>query len=173
MIKRVEWLLFEGSTVVQPSTSTFFDSKDAALLKALNASPRSTVAELARALTMSAPAIRDRLRRLEKTGVINRWAIVLDAKSLGYALTAFVRVRPLPGKLPQIAAIAAKCPEVSECYRITGEDCFIMRVHFESIESMDGVLDRFLALGQTTTAIVQSTIVAPRNLPINEAKVVR
>jgi Lrp/AsnC family leucine-responsive transcriptional regulator len=149
------------------SPSISLDSKDASLLRALVRAPRSTVAEIARELQMSAPAIRERLRRLEKTGVIARWSIELEPKSLGYPITAFVRIRPLPGKLSQISALAAKIAEVSECYRITGEDCFIMRVHLESLESMDGILDKFLAFGQTTTSIVQSTIVAPRNLPIN------
>jgi Lrp/AsnC family leucine-responsive transcriptional regulator len=143
------------------------DEKDAAILRAVVRDPRTPIAEMARELKMSAPAIRDRLRRLEKTGVIARWSVAIDPKALAYPVTAFVRIRPMPGKLPQIAALAAKIPQVSECYRITGEDCFIMRVHLESLEGMDGILDRFLAFGQTTTSIVQSTIVAPRNLPIN------
>jgi Lrp/AsnC family leucine-responsive transcriptional regulator len=76
------------------------DAKDLALLRMLVGTPRSTITELARTLKMSAPAVRDRLRRLEKTGVIDRWSVELDAKSLGYPVTAFVRVRPMPGKLP-------------------------------------------------------------------------
>lgn len=150
-----------------PVRSISLDAKDVSLLRALVHAPRATVAELARELKMSAPAVRERLRRLEKIGVIARWSIELEPKLLGYPITAFVRIRPLPGKLSAISALAAKIAEVSECYRITGEDCFIMRVHLESLESMEGILDKFLAFGQTTTSIVQSTIVAPRNLPIN------
>jgi Lrp/AsnC family leucine-responsive transcriptional regulator len=156
----------EDRLVAQSANTIALDAKDKALLRLITGAPRSTVTELARALKMSAPAVRDRLRRLENAGVVAGWSVKLDAKSLGYPVTAFVRIRPMPGKLSQIAALAAKIPEVSECYRITGEDCFIMRVHLESLESMDVILDKFLAFGQTTTSIVQSTIVAPRNLPV-------
>jgi Lrp/AsnC family leucine-responsive transcriptional regulator len=53
-----------------------------------------------------------------------------------------------------------------ECHRVTGEDCFVLKIHVEAIYQRDRVLDRFLAHGQTTTSIVQSTPVPPRNLPL-------
>ena len=59
-------------------------------------------------------------------------------------------------------------PQVSECHRVTGEDCFLLRVHATGIDTFEEVLDRFLLYGQTTTSIVQSTTVPPRNpgLPV-------
>jgi len=140
------------------------DSRDVELLTLLVKRPRSTVSELARHVGMSAPAVRERIQRLEKDGVIKRWSVEIDTKALGYQVTAFVRIRPMAGKLTQIARLAERLPEVAECYRITGEDCFIMRVHLKSLESMDELLDQFLAFGQTTTSIVQSSIVEPRNV---------
>jgi Lrp/AsnC family leucine-responsive transcriptional regulator len=68
--------------------------------------------------------------------------------------------------LPKIAELAVSMPQVAECHRITGEDCFILKVHLASLESCDRVLDRFLAFGQTTTSIVQSTPVPPRAPPL-------
>src|SRR5437667_348337 len=78
-------------------------------------------------------------------------------------MTAFVRIRPLPGHLPKISALAQQIPEVVECHRVTGEDCFILKVHLPEIASLDRVLDRFLVHGQTTTSIVQSSPVPPRS----------
>jgi Lrp/AsnC family leucine-responsive transcriptional regulator len=72
----------------------------------------------------------------------------------------------MPGQLPKIAELAASIPQVAECHRITGEDCFIMKVYLASIESMDSILDRFLAFGQTTTALVQSSPVLLRPPPL-------
>ncbi|MGO1076219.1 MULTISPECIES: Lrp/AsnC family transcriptional regulator [unclassified Inquilinus] len=142
------------------------DERNLALLRLLQAEPRLGVAELARRIGMSAPAVRERLLRLEEAGVIRGWRLELEPRALGYPLTVFVRIRPMPGQLPKIAELARAMPQVAECHRITGEDCFILKVHVEAIETLDRLLDRFLAHGQTTTSIVQSTPVPPRDPPL-------
>ncbi|MGF6227141.1 Lrp/AsnC family leucine-responsive transcriptional regulator [Inquilinus ginsengisoli] len=142
------------------------DERNLALLRLLQAEPRLGVAELARRIGMSGPAVRERLLRLEEAGVIRGWRLELEPRALGYPLTVFVRIRPMPGQLPKIAELARAMPQVAECHRITGEDCFILKVHVEAIETLDRLLDRFLAHGQTTTSIVQSTPVPPRDPPL-------
>jgi Lrp/AsnC family leucine-responsive transcriptional regulator len=142
------------------------DERNLALIRLLQAEPRLGVAELARRIGMSAPAVRERLLRLEEAGVIRGWRLELEPAALGYPLTVFVRIRPMPGRLPKIAELAQAMPQVAECHRITGEDCFILKVHVEAIETLDRLLDRFLAHGQTTTSIVQSTPVPPRDPPL-------
>jgi len=142
------------------------DERNLALLRLLQAEPRLGVAELARRIGMSAPAVRERLLRLEEAGVIRGWRLELEPRALGYPLTVFVRIRPMPGQVPKIAELARAMPQVAECHRITGEDCFILKVHVEAIETLDRLLDRFLAHGQTTTSIVQSTPVPPRDPPL-------
>ena len=142
------------------------DPVNLALLRELSADPRVTTSELARRVGMSAPAVRERVQRLEESGVIVGYRTDLSPKALGYPITVIVRVRPMPGQLPKIVELARETPNVVECHRITGEDCFLMKVHLESLDSLDGVLDRFLVYGQTTTSIVQSSPVPPRALPL-------
>lgn len=142
------------------------DGRNIELLRLLSADPRMSVSELARRIAMSAPAVRERIQRLEETGVIRGYRLDIDSRALGYPISAFVRVRPAPGNLPRIIALAASLPQVTECYRITGEDCFIVRIHLDSLDGLDTILDQFLAYGQTTTSIVQSVPVAPRGLPL-------
>jgi len=146
------------------------DPRNVELLTLLQDDPRMNVSELARRMGMSAPAVRERLARLEDAQVIQGYRLDLNAAALGWPLQAYVRVRPMPGQLPKIAKLAASMPQVAECHRITGEDCFILRVYLESVETLDQVLDKFLALGQTTTSLVQSTIVPPRTPPLPLAK---
>ena len=124
------------------------------------------IAELARHIEMSAPAVRERVLRLEEAGIIQGTRLLIDPAALGYPLAAFVRVRPMPGKLPQIAELAQRLPQVVECHRVTGEDCFILKIYFERLGTLDVLLDQFLVYGQTTTSIVQSTPVPPRGLPL-------
>jgi len=142
------------------------DSRNQKLLAALLKNPRASVTDLARKVGLSAPATRERMLRLEEAGVITGWRVELDPQALGFPIAVLIRVRPMPGQLPKIAKLAQSLPQVTECHRITGEDCFLMRVHLRALEELDGLLDRFLAYGQTTTSIVQSSPVAPRSLPL-------
>src|SRR5688572_2264368 len=142
------------------------DSRNQKLLAALLKNPRASVTALARRVGLSAPATRERMLRLEEAGVIAGWRVELDPKALGFPIAVLVRVRPMPGQLPKIAKLAQSLPQVTECHRITGEDCFLIRAHLRALDELDGLLDRFLAYGQTTTSIVQSSPVAPRSLPL-------
>jgi Lrp/AsnC family leucine-responsive transcriptional regulator len=145
------------------------DSRNQKLLAALLKNPRASITELARKVGLSAPATRERMLRLEEAGVIKGWRVELDPKALGFPIAVLVRVRPMPGQLPKIAKLAQSLPQVTECHRITGEDCFLMRAHLRALEELDGLLDKFLAYGQTTTSIVQSSPVLPRSLPLSGA----
>ena len=142
------------------------DARNVKLLRLLRDDPRGSVSEMARRIGMSAPAVRERIQRLEEAGIIRGYRVELDARALGYPISAFVRVRPMPGKLAKIGELAERLPQVVECHRITGEDCFVMRVYLERLEDLDPLLDRFLAFGQTTTSLVQSSPVPPRGLPL-------
>ena len=88
--------------------------------------------------------------------------------SVRYALAAIIRMRPAPRQIPKVAEVAQRTPEVVECHRVTGEDCFYMKVHVRSVEHLEEVIDRFVVLGQTTTAIVQSSPVPPRAVALGE-----
>jgi Lrp/AsnC family leucine-responsive transcriptional regulator len=142
------------------------DAINVQILSLLESNPRISVSELARRVGMSAPATRERIQRMEDAGIIQACRLEIDAAALGYPIAAFVRIRPMPGRLPKIAELAASLPQVVECHRITGEDCFILKVRLDSLDNLDLILDQFLAYGQTTTSIVQSTPVPPRSLPL-------
>ena len=142
------------------------DARNLELLRLLREDPCMSVSEMARRVGMSAPAVRERIERLTEAGIIKGTRLEIDPKALGYPLSVFVRIRPMPGKLPKIAELAAAMPQVVECHRITGEDCFIVKVYLDSLDNLDRILDQFLAYGQTTTSIVQSTPVPTRYLPL-------
>jgi Lrp/AsnC family transcriptional regulator, leucine-responsive regulatory protein len=124
------------------------------------------MSELARLVGMSAPSVRERVQRLEDGGVIRGCRLNIDPKQLGYSVAILVRVRPMPGQLQRLAELTVRTPRVVECHRITGEDCFIFKMHLESLDELDGALDPFLACGQTTTSVIQSSPVPLRHLPL-------
>ena len=124
------------------------------------------IAELARRIGMSPPAVAERVQRLERAGVIAGYRAEIDPGAVGFPISAVVRIRPSPGQLQRIPQIARETPEVAECYRITGEDCYLMRLHLRSIDDLEEILDRFTPHGLTTTSIIHSAPVPRRGPPL-------
>ncbi len=135
-----------------------------ALLRELEADARLSLAELGRRVGLSSPAVADRLQRLEEAGVIIGYRAEIDPRALGYELAVVLRIRPAPRELKKVAELARRTPEVVECHRITGDDCYLMKAHVRDVDHMEEVIDRFAIYGQTTTSIVQSSPVARRSL---------
>lgn len=149
------------------NSDDLLDPTNRRLLQALHANPRITMSALARQVGMSSPAVTERVQRLQNQGVITGFRMVVDPGALGLPVTAFVRIRPGPGQLSKIADLARSLPQVTECHRITGEDCFLVKFHAPAVDELEAVLDQFLLYGQTTTSIVQSSPVPARPLPVD------
>jgi len=143
------------------------DSINLRILKELEADGRLGMAELGRRLSMSPPAVAERVQRLELAGIIAGYRAEIDPRALGFPVSAVVRIRPAPGQLQRIPEVAKETPEVGECYRITGEDCYLMRLHLRAIDDLEDVLDRFTPFGQTTTSIIHSAPVPRRGPPLD------
>ena len=148
------------------SESELLDDVNRRLLAELQADARLRTAELARRVSLSAPAVAERLARLEQAGVISGYHAAVEPAAIGFPIAAVVRVRPATRQLHKIPEIARASPEVVECHRITGEDCFFIKLHLRAVEDLEEVLDRFTPFGQTTTSIVHSSPVPPRPLPL-------
>ena len=86
---------------------------------------------------------------------------------LGFPLAAVVRVSPATRQLQRIPELARETSEVVECHRITGEDCFFLKLHLRSIDDLEEILDRFTPYGRTTTSIIHSSPVPNRALPLS------
>ena len=138
------------------------DAADHKLLAAITDNARISLADLGRFLGMSPQSAADRLRRLEDVGVIAGFTAVLDTEALGLPVGAYIRVRPAMGELPRIAALLKDIPEIVECDRITGEDCFMAKVFVPRIADLERVIDRLIPYAQTNTSIIQSSPVIRR-----------
>ena len=142
------------------------DQIDRKILGELMIDGRVTLAALGRRVNLSSPAVAERVRRLEEARVITGYRAEVNPRALGYQLTAIVRVKPVGGQLSGIQELATQIPEVSECHRITGEDCFYLKIYLRSIDDLSALLDRFLVFGETTTSIVNASPVPRRGPPI-------
>ena len=115
---------------------------------------------------LSSPAVAERLARLEETGVIKGYRAEIDPRAVGYTLGVVIRIRPAPRELRKVAELAQRTPEVVECHRITGEDCFFMKAYVRDVEHLEEVIDQFAIYGQTTSSIMQTSPVPARGVPL-------
>jgi Lrp/AsnC family leucine-responsive transcriptional regulator len=152
----------------QNAESPFIDDTNLRLLDELQADARLSLAELSRRVGLSSPAVAERLQRLEQEQVILGYHARLNPRKLGMNLTAVIRVRPAGRQLHRVGELAKKTPEVVDCRRITGDDCYVITAHVRSVEHLEEVIDRFAAHGQTTTSIVQSAPVDSRGLSLQD-----
>ena len=138
------------------------DATNRQLLALLQAEARLSLAELGRRVGLTAPAVGERIARLEEAGVIRGYHADVDPRALGYDLSVILRIRPGPLMIPKVAELAQRTPEITECHRVTGDDCFIMRLHVRDVIHLEEIIDTFVPLGQTTTSIMQSSPVPGR-----------
>ncbi len=142
------------------------DTSNLFILRELQSDARLSNAELGRRVGLSAPAVAERVARLEESGAITGYHAEVDPRALGYTLGVVLRIRPAPRELHKVAELAQRTPDIVECHRITGDDCYIMRAVVRDVEHLEELIDRFAVYGQTTTSIVQSSPVPRRSPPV-------
>ena len=133
------------------------DETNRRILAELADDPRLSMSALGRRIGMSAPAVTERVQRLERLGVIRGYRLDIDPAALGHPIAAWVRIRPALGHGKIAEQIAARQPEVVECHKITGEDCLLMRVQVRDVADLDRVLEGWQEHASTVTSVLKST----------------
>lgn len=142
------------------------DEMDRQIIGILAGNARISLKELAAKVNLSSPSTSERLRRLEERGVVRAFTVELDLQALGYAFQAIVRIRPWPGQFQRVQQMVAEIAQFSECDKVTGDDCFIARLHVRSIEELDEIVDRIGENAETNTVIVKSQPLKRRLPPV-------
>lgn len=140
------------------------DATDWRILDVLQREGRASFTELARAVSMSASAVTERVRRLEEAGVIQGYAAVVDPDRLGLPILAFVRLRYPNGNYKPFHDLVAVTPEILEAHHVTGDDCFVIKVATRSMPHLEEVSGKIGALGSVTTSVVYSSPLPRRPL---------
>ena len=142
------------------------DDIDRQILACLVDDARMSLKVLSGRIGLTSPSTAERLKRLEERGVIQGYRARVNLAALGYTLQALVRVRPLPGLLHKVDKYIQAMPECIESDKVTGEDCFVIRLVVRSIEQLDVLLDGLAEHAQCNTSIVKSSPVKRRLPPM-------
>ena len=133
------------------------DQTDRMLLSLLKKDARQKYSELGEQVHLSPPAVHERVKKLERMGVIERYTIEIDANALGLALYAFVRIHISQASCEQVAKALKACPEVEECFSSAGEESMLVKVHTTTPVALETLLDhirRLPGVERTQTSII-------------------
>ena len=133
------------------------DKKDRLILEALQRDARQSLAAIGKRIGLSQPAMSERVRKLEDAGVIEGYGARVNLRAIGIGLQAIIRIQTTHEGIRKYIALFEQMPEVLEADRVTGEDCYILKVAVASVRELEGILERMLKLGSTTTSIVVSS----------------
>jgi Lrp/AsnC family leucine-responsive transcriptional regulator len=140
------------------TTTNGLDELDLRILEALQRNARSTFAELGTIVGLRAPAVHDRVKRLEQRGYIRGYGAKLDAQRLGLNLTAFISCYTTPDcAYDEFTRALGAMPEVCEVHSVAGEESFVCKVATRSTHHLDELLARLKAtpgMARTRTTIV-------------------
>ncbi|MCB5167037.1 Lrp/AsnC family transcriptional regulator [Streptomyces bambusae] len=139
------------------------DATDWAILTEVQRDGRIPFTELARRVNLSASATKERVRRLEEGRVITGYRAEVNPERIGYPVMAVVRLKyPGPGTRHEpLRRLLENRPEIMECLRTTGDDCYVMKVAATSMTHLEEIVDELAEFGSTTTNLVLS-----RTLPL-------
>jgi len=134
------------------------DGTDLRILTELQQDARLSMRELGRRVGLSAPAVTERVRRLEDSGVILGYGARVAAEPLGRHITAFIGVQDSGQRDPILLRWAEKRDGVLECHSVTGENSCFLKIAVESIHALEAMLAELIQMGFTcSTSIVLST----------------
>jgi len=142
------------------------DDADRAILDLLLDDSRISLRMIGAQIGLTAPAVRERILRMEDAGVIEGFTVRLNPRALGFQLEAVLRVEPLPGEMRAVEQTLQAMPEVVDCCVVTGEDCFVARLVLRDISDLDRVLEPLHEKARTKTSIIHRKPVPPRRPPI-------
>ena len=145
--------------------SETIDTISKLILEELQRDGRLSYRELGERVGLSPPAVTERVRRLERDGVITGYQATVDPGALGYPMLAIVRVHSAGPKAAAVDELAEAMDEVVECHRVTGSESHVLRVRIRDVAHLGDLVERFWDYGDTITNIVTSTPVRHRHVP--------
>ncbi|HVW50272.1 MAG TPA: Lrp/AsnC family transcriptional regulator [Trinickia sp.] len=134
--------------------SVVLDKLDWRILEVLQSNARITNTELGKQIGLSQPAVTARIRRLEEQGVIEGYTARVNPRLVGRPIAALVRIRTTHAEIAHCLRAFEAMPEIIEAHRITGEDCFLVRIVVEEMSQLESAIDALARFGPVTTSIV-------------------
>lgn len=129
------------------------------ILDILQQNGRISFADLGKKVHLSAPAVTERVKKLEDAGVITGYRASVSLERLGYPIEVMIQVKVFLGKEALFIQLAKSRSEIIECFNVTGDKAFLLKVIVPTMIKLDTLLAEFSLIAETSTMVVLSQIV--------------
>jgi len=129
------------------------------ILTILQENGRISFADLGKKVHLSAPAVTERVKKLEDAGIITGYSASINFETLGYPIEAMIQVKVFLGKEATFIKLAKSRSEIIECYNVTGDKAFLLKVIVPTMTKLDALLEEFSLISETSTMVVLSHVV--------------
>jgi Lrp/AsnC family transcriptional regulator, leucine-responsive regulatory protein len=147
------------------------DQTDRMLLALLKEDTKRKYSELGEIVHLSAPAVHERVKKLERAGVIRKYTVEIDPEALGLALQAFIRIHVSRIPCEEMAQSFKSFPEVVECFSSAGEESMLLKVHTGSPSQLETLLNRIRQMPgveRVQTSVILTTHFLRENIGMDE-----
>jgi Lrp/AsnC family leucine-responsive transcriptional regulator len=134
------------------------------ILKELQMNARLSTAEIGRRVSLSAPAVAERIEKMESIGTIKGYQTLLDCDKLDLTIRAFINFTTTTLKRTELMSLIESIPEVVEWHTITGNYCILMKVVAPTSERLAQIIEQFEQSGGTNTSLILTS--GNKNLPL-------
>lgn len=140
------------------------DSIDRKILELLQVNGRMTVKEITQTISLTAPAVSERIKRLEKEGVIEGYTAIVNPRKMGRTVHAIINVSIQPNDTDKLLNLVTNEPMVVQCHHVTGSYSYLVKVDACEIEDLEKLIVKFQKMGETSTQIILSTPISRKQI---------
>ena len=134
------------------------DDKDQRILSALTDNARASYSTIAKQVNLSAPAVKERMQKLEDAGIITGYHVAINPQQLGKHIGAFILVAVPFSQEKSFIRFVQKTDDIHSCHHLVGERAFIVHVQLSSMQALEHLLNQCMRFGQTTTHMLLSRV---------------
>lgn len=140
------------------------DITDYRIIEILQEDGRVSMKDLGKIVGLTSPAVSERVKRLEESGIIEGYKAIVNPDALGRVIKAFIHISLANNKYAEFLEAAKKDPRIVECHHITGDDCSLLKVMVKDMYELEAVIDSIKRIGSTKTSVILSTPIHAKSI---------
>jgi Lrp/AsnC family transcriptional regulator, leucine-responsive regulatory protein len=132
------------------------------IIQELQINARISIVEIGKRIGLSAPAVAERIKRLEEEGYIKGYRTIVDYDKLGLSVPVFINYKATKISHKEMIKMVEEMPEVIEWHGITGTHCAMLKIITTSTKELERIIEKLQEFGETSTSIILSSSVLPK-----------
>ncbi len=140
------------------------DMTDHKIIEILQEDGRISMKDLGKIVGLTSPAVSERVKRLEESGIIEGYKAIINPDALGRVIKAFIHISLPNNMYKKFLDEARKDPRIVECHHITGDDCSVLKVIVKDMYELEEVIDSIKEIGSTKTSVILSTPIQAKSI---------